>query len=63
MKQPGERDIADLFHCYLWDASVEGELDYISDETLDRWEAVMREFCERENIHYYVRQDGTERRA
>ena len=66
MKQPGEQDIADLFTCYMYDSSKTAADDYalslLSQQWLDDYEQMIRQFCERENIHYYVREDGTERR-
>jgi hypothetical protein len=66
MKQPGEQDIADLFTCYMYDSSKTPGDDYalslLSQQWLDDYEAMIREFCERENIHYYVRENGEVRR-
>jgi len=65
MKQPGEQDIADLFDSYFWDACETNELDHleaISQGSWDKWQTLVRAFCEQKGFHYYIRKDGTVRR-
>jgi len=64
-RKPGELDLADFVHAYLWDecdGEDEKHLASISMETHDRWQQHVRDLLERKGINRYYTSEGAERK-